>query len=259
MIEARASGEPTRTGATVSFHPARNRAGTVLLAFLLPAFSLAIPRAAGSSAATAGQSESALRVFQAQAPDLDPRVLRQALEAATCARSQGVGEGDTLTVIDYSRPSTQPRLWVLDLHRRRLLFEELVAHGSGSGGNVPTRFSNDLGSRQSSLGLFVTGDTYEGRHGYSLRLHGLEPGTNDRAYDRNIVIHAADYVSREFGRRNGRLGLSWGCPALRPEVACRVIDHIKGGSLLFAYYPDADWLRRSRAPGACPGYAAALR
>jgi len=243
----------------VRLHRSWTPSGSVLLAVLLLAVLFANPRPAGSAGAWSRPDHAAFTALSAGAPDLDPRVLRLALDAASCARSRGIGEGDTLTVIDYSRPSTEPRLWVLDLDGKRLLFEELVAHGAGSGGNVPTRFSNDPGSRASSLGLFLTGETYEGRNGYSLRLHGLEPGVNDLAYDRNIVIHGAGYVSEEFGRRHGRLGQSWGCPALSPRAACRVIDHIKGGSLLFAYYPDRDWLRNSRGPGACAAYADARR
>jgi hypothetical protein len=236
-------------------HHRRARARAIVPALVFLSCALAIPRPAGSSGAGTPRVASNLLGLAAEAPDLDANVLRLALDAAACARSQGIGEGDALTVIDYSRPSTEPRMWVFDLRRKRLLFEELVAHGSGSGGNVPTRFSNDPGSRASSLGLFVTGDTYEGRHGHSLRLHGLERGINDLAYARNVVIHAADYVSEEFGRRHGRLGLSWGCPALRPAVTWRVIDRIKGGSLVFAYYPDGDWLRASGLPRACPAYA----
>ena len=120
-----------------------------------------------------------------------------------------------LTVIDYSRASTQPRLWVLDLEREQLLFEELVAHGQGSGENFATRFSNADGSHQTSLGLFRTADTYVGGNGYSLRLDGLEAGFNDRARERAIVMHGAPYVSDNNVRTVGRLGRSHGCPALR--------------------------------------------
>ena len=140
-----------------------------------------------------------------------------------------------MTVIDYSLPSTAPRLWVLDLARHRVLFHELVAHGAGSGDNFATRFSNEPDSRQTSLGLFLTGGTYEGGNGYSLRLRGLEPGVNDLAAERNIVIHGAWYVSVEHASRYGRLGRSWGCPALPQEVAGTIIDTIKDGSFVFAY------------------------
>ena len=140
-----------------------------------------------------------------------------------------------LTVIDYSRPSTEPRLWVLDLVSHAIIQRELVAHGQGSGDNVATSFSNDEGSHKSSLGLFVTDTAYVGQHGYSLRLRGLDPGVNDRAYARAIVIHGAEYVSEAAARALGRLGRSWGCPAVRPAIARTLIDEIKSGTVLFAY------------------------
>jgi L,D-transpeptidase catalytic domain len=121
-----------------------------------------------------------------------------------------------------------------------------VAHGQGSGHNVPTAFSNVEGTHQSSLGLFVTTETYTGRNGYSLRMDGLEPGFNDQAMARAIVMHGASYVDADRGAAMGRLGRSWGCPAVRTAVAKPLIDSLKGGQFLFAYYPDPDWLARSR-------------
>jgi hypothetical protein len=183
---------------------------------------------------------------------LDPGVLELALRAASCAsRQQLLPADDTLTVIDYSRPSTSPRLWVVDLRTREVVFEELVAHGRESGEDRATRFSNDVGSHQSSLGLFVTLDEYRGRHGRSLRLQGLEPGVNDRALERALVIHGADYVSEEFGAKHGRLGRSFGCAALTRAAAPKVIERIRGGSAVFAYYPDPAWLASSSFLGAC--------
>ena len=180
------------------------------------------------------------------------RVLDLALNAASCAtQSMDVKRPSLLTVIDYSLPSTQARLWVLDLARRRPVFRELVAHGRGSGEDRADRFSNDPGSHQSSLGLFLTGEVYTGSNGYSLRLDGLEPGVNDRARERAIVMHGAPYVSTAVARTMGRLGRSWGCPALRSGVAREVIDAIKGGSLVFVYYPDERWQQSSRFLGSC--------
>src|SRR4051794_39994959 len=159
---------------------------------------------------------SAVPAVLAQGADgLSPKVLAMALDAVSCARARGVsGKGDLLTVIDYSLPSTEPRLWVLDLESGQVLFHELVAHGSGSGDKVPTRFSNVNDSRTTSLGLFLTGDTYEGGNGYSLKLKGLDEGINDRAEERHIVMHGAWYVSADHARQYGMLGRSWGCPAL---------------------------------------------
>lgn len=167
---------------------------------------------------------------------LSPRALAAALDAVSCARSEGVaGRSNLLTLIDYSLPSTEPRLWVLDLEHGTVLFHELVAHGAGSGDNYAVRFSNLDASRQTSLGLFLTGSTYQGGNGYSLRLRGLDPGLNDRAAERMIVMHGAWYVSPEQIRRHGRIGRSWGCPALAKNVAPRVIDRIKEGTFLFAW------------------------
>jgi hypothetical protein len=182
---------------------------------------------------------------------IDADVFGLALGAAHCAVRSGEADPSTLTVIDYSRPSSERRLWVYDLRARTLLYEELVAHGQGSGEEMATRFSNEPDTHRTSLGLFVTGGSYTGRNGYSLRLDGLDRGFNDRARERAIVIHGAPYVSMEFVRAHGRLGRSWGCPALREAVARDVIDAIRGGDLLFAYYPDPEWLASSRFLGSC--------
>jgi hypothetical protein len=172
-------------------------------------------------------------------------VLNLALRAYECGKERGHFEKPYLTVIDYSLPSSAKRLWVLDMEQRRVLFNELVAHGKNSGVDGAMSFSNTPGSRKSSLGLFRTEATYRGRHGYSLNLEGLEPGFNDRALERRIVVHGANYVSPEFLASNGRLGRSYGCPALDRRVSARVIDLIKDGSAVFAYYPDSSWIRRS--------------
>jgi hypothetical protein len=169
-----------------------------------------------------------------------------ALRAYRCGRTLGYIDRPLLTVIDYSLPSTERRLWVIDVAHKRVLFNERVAHGERSGENYAAAFSNRVGSRQSSLGLFRTDDTYDGEHGLSLRLSGLEPGINDRARDRRIVMHGADYVSDGFVATHGRLGRSWGCPALPAGVHAQVIDRIRDGSAVFAYYPDPEWLQSSR-------------
>ena len=182
-----------------------------------------------------------------QAPGLRRDVLRLALDAARTAAEKGmVRRRELLTVIDYSLPSSQPRLFVFDVAARRLLFRELVAHGKNSGGDRTTFFSNSHGSLATSIGLFVTGDTYFGGNGYSLRLRGLDEGFNDQAWDRLVVMHGASYVSRAAIKALGRLGRSWGCPAVRKEVARDIIDTLRGGSPVFAYYPDRDWLKSSK-------------
>ncbi|HEX8172791.1 MAG TPA: murein L,D-transpeptidase catalytic domain family protein [Thermoanaerobaculia bacterium] len=181
-----------------------------------------------------------------QAPGLRAEVLRLALEATQKAAEKGlVRKRNLLTVIDYSLPSSEPRLFVFDLAARKLLFRELVAHGKNSGGDRASFFSNSPGSLATSLGLFVTADTYFGNNGYSLRLRGLEEGVNDMAWDRAIVMHGASYVSRAAIRALGRLGRSWGCPAVRKEIAQKLIDTVRGGSAVFAYYPERSWLAQS--------------
>jgi len=181
-----------------------------------------------------------------EAQGLRAEVLRVALEAKAEAERRGLVERpEILTVIDYSLPSTEKRLWVLDLDRGEVLFHELVSHGKGSGGNRATRFSNVSMSLKSSLGLMTTAETYYGKNGYSLRLDGHEVGFNDQARPRAIVIHGADYATPAFVSRIGRLGRSWGCPALDPKVARRVIDTIKGGSVVFGYYPNETYLSKS--------------
>ena len=170
-----------------------------------------------------------------------------ALSAIRCAVTSGdIDMPRTLTLIDYSKPSVEPRLWVYDLTTGKMLFKELVAHGKNTGDNMATRFSDTLNSRQSSIGLFVTADTYVGSNGYSLRLDGLEPGFNTHARERAIVMHGAPYVSTQFASVQGRIGRSWGCPALRAAVARQVIDTIRGGGVIFSYYPDPTWLKSSR-------------
>jgi len=170
-------------------------------------------------------------------------VLDLALRAYACGRAEGAVQRPVLGVIDYSLPSTRRRLWLIDPRSGRVERSELVAHGRGSGDLLATRFSNTPGSYRSSLGLFVTGETYTGRHGRSLRLHGLEPGVNDAAYERALVIHGAWYATESHAARFGRLGRSQGCPAVAPEVAPAVLDALADGAALFVYGDDPDWQR----------------
>ena len=219
---------------------------------LLPARA---PVAESSPRTTAGQRE--LQQLRALAPDADPGVLALALEARSCAvRNGDAGADARLAVIDYSRPSTEQRLWVFDLVDGRLLHREYVAHGSGSGENFAKHFSNNEGSYQTSLGLYRTAETYIGKNGYSLRMDGLDPGFNDNARPRAIVMHGAGDANPDLIRTQGRLGRSQGCPALREQVAKVVIDELKQRNLVFAYANDAAWLRDGRS-FACDGRSAA--
>lgn len=183
---------------------------------------------------------------------IEPDVLNTALIAASCAVSKGdAAAPSTLTVIDYSKPSSQKRLWVFDMKSHELLYEELVAHGQGSGLGTATEFGNEAETHRTSLGLFKTDTTYVGKNGYSLRLDGLDKGINDLARDRAIVMHGAAYVSEAFVKATGRLGRSWGCPAISAAIAKQLIDRVKGGGLVFAYYPDAKLLKTSKYLGGC--------
>jgi hypothetical protein len=180
------------------------------------------------------------------APAADPQVIRLALDASQCAMAHGMSPSQRLAVIDYSRPSTEPRLWVFDLQQRRLLHQELVAHGRNTGDNYAQHFSNVSGSLQSSLGLYRTLGTYNGNNGYSLRMEGLDTGFNDQALERAIVMHGAPYVDDALSKTQNRIGRSWGCPAVRMGVARQIIDELKGGQFIFSYYPDQKWLATSR-------------
>lgn len=192
-------------------------------------------------------------VLERLAPALSPRAVEAALTALRRLHAAGVPvRSDVLAVLDFSKPSSQHRLFVFDLIHPRVLFEELAAHGRNSGENRAVRFSNEASSLMSSLGVFVTGDTYTGKHGLSLRLEGLEKGINDNTLKRAIVIHPAAYVSEALAKSKGRIGRSWGCPAIRPEISRQLIETIKDGTVLLAWYPDPVWLRTSRLAAADP-------
>jgi L,D-transpeptidase catalytic domain len=152
---------------------------------------------------------------------------------------------DILTICDMSLSANSNRMWIIDLRNRKVLFNTYVAHGQGSGEEYATDFSNDANSHQTSLGFYITGDTYEGEHGTSLRLSGMDHGYNDAAYDRGIVVHGANYVSNDFVAGNQRLGRSWGCPAVPAELSLPIIESIKGNTVLFIYYPDQRYLASS--------------
>lgn len=212
---------------------------------------LAMPLASPAMAGNTSLSDQLL----AAAPDASPAVLQLAASALTCATANGMAPSSRLAVIDYSRPSSVPRLWVFDTREARLLFRELVAHGKHTGDNLARDFSNIEGSLQSSLGLFRTMDTYNGGNGYSMRMDGLEPGFNDQALKRSIVMHGAPYVNESTVQKLGRLGRSWGCPAVREGVARQIIDTLKGGQFVFSYYPDKKWLSQSRFLNCTPAVA----
>ena len=172
------------------------------------------------------------------APNIRPSVIEEAVGAMKCAQSQGIGaNAGRLAIIDYTIPSRKQRLWVVDLKAQKLLFKEHVAHGQKSGHDIPTAFSDRNGSHQTSLGLFYTDTTYQGGNGYSLKLHGLSKGFNQSAMRRQIVMHGAAYVDPHAAVSMGRLGRSWGCPAVRVEIANAMIDALKGGNFIYSHGP----------------------
>lgn len=221
--------------------------GIMVLAVALSLTATAVarePKAAPKILETipAGLRESFTSIVRA-APKLPEKVLSLSLRAYAEAKSRELVSRPRLAIIDYRLPSSDRRLWVLDLVEGSVLFHDWVSHGKNSGDAYAKNFSNTPESLQTSLGLFAAGNTYRGKHGYSLRLHGLEQGINDKAFDRSIVIHGADYVSPQFLQRHGRMGRSWGCPALPRATSNSIIDAIKDGGALVAFAPE--WEARS--------------
>ena len=161
----------------------------------------------------------------------------EALKGFYLLKEKGIIQKDILTLVDFSMSSNSKRLWVIDLTTNTILYNSLVAHGRNTGEEFANSFSNDASSFKSSLGFYATGEIYQGKHGKSLKLDGLEKGLNDRARERGVVMHAADYVSNIFIKNNKRLGRSQGCPAIPVELTDEIINTIKNKSCLFIYHP----------------------
>ena len=209
----------------------------VLLHFSLPL----------SAKAAVQEDDTALaKELHQAAPNLNSKIIKLALHAYHQAEKDGQIKKHRLTVIDYSQPSFKERLWVFDVDKKRLMFNTHVAHGKNSGNVYANHFSNQNSSKTSSIGTFVTASSYFGSKGYSLNLQGLEQGFNNNAYNRRIVIHGAWYMEQPFIKQAGRAGRSWGCPAVSTKLAKPIIDTIKDGSLIFAYFPDKTWLNQSQ-------------
>lgn len=187
-----------------------------------------------------------VKAISAKATNLDPTVLRLSLNAYQKVRQKGIDKQEVLTVIDYSKPSTEKRLWVIDLKSETVIFNTLVAHGKNTGTLKATDFSNKPQSLKSSFGVFVTDETYSGHKGPSLRIQGLERGINDNVYRRNIVFHGASYVSEKVAKVKGMIGRSWGCMAVNNDIIQPLINKIKNNTVVFAYFPDPHWLRSSQ-------------
>ncbi len=151
-----------------------------------------------------------------------------------------------ISIVDFSLPSSKKRLFVIDLKNNKVLFNTYVSHGRNSGRELAQEFSNDAESFKSSLGFYVTGGTYDGKHGFSMRLMGEEPGFNDNALSRSIVMHSAEYINESVIKTQGFIGRSLGCPALSPTIYKPVIEKIKNGTCLFLYSPNKNYLTRSK-------------
>jgi hypothetical protein len=160
--------------------------------------------------------------------------------------TQELADTQFLTIIDFSEYCNNKRLWVLDLSHQTVKFNEWVAHGKRSGNDYATSFSNQYSSKKSSLGFYITGGPYYGRNNLSLKLHGLEKNYNSNAFSRGIVIHGANYISKNIVSRNERIGRSFGCPAVSIASNKKIIDTIKGGSCLFIYHPTSYYINNSK-------------
>lgn len=181
-----------------------------------------------------------------QAPQLSQQVINKVLMTLKCATEYNVDHNNILTIIDYSLPSNEKRLWVFDIKEKSLLFHTYVSHGIKSGALVSNYFSNKYNSKASSIGVYQTQKSYYGRDGLSLRLDGLDRSFNDNASNRSVVMHSGWYVEERFIKKYGRPGRSWGCPALPLENSQAIINTIKDKSLLVIYYPSDNWFSKSR-------------
>ncbi|MCE3238759.1 MAG: hypothetical protein K0R24_1740 [Gammaproteobacteria bacterium] len=191
-------------------------------------------------------STKEITLIHAKAPQLNLTALKLSLTAYQKARQQGLDTQQLLTVIDYSKPSNERRLWVINLKTNTIVLNTWVAHGKNSGGLNATSFSNNARSLKSSLGVFITENSYIGSHGYSMRIQGLEQGINDNVYHRAVVFHGARYVGADVAKSRGMLGRSWGCMAVGQDTIKPLVDTIKNKTVVVAYYPEPNWLKNSK-------------
>ena len=174
-------------------------------------------------------------------------IMHIAQKAFNCATEKHIDiKSEIMTIIDMRMPSSEKRLWLVNMSTNKVLLNTFVAHGKHTGSLYAKHFSNNPNTDETSLGLYLTGNAYYGHDGYSLYLTGLEPGFNDEAKKRHIVMHGANYVSQSFIKKYHRLGRSWGCPAVPKNEIVPIVNTIKGGSLLLIFYPDKNWLSHSK-------------
>jgi L,D-transpeptidase catalytic domain len=195
---------------------------------------------------TSQPGDDTAEVLSKEVNTLNNDVVSKVTTTLQCAKEYHIDHNNILTIIDYSLPSSEKRLWVVDLKEKKLLFHTYVSHGLKSGTLLTTYFSNKHNSKASSVGVYTTEKTYYGRDGLSLRLDGLDKGFNDNASSRAVVIHGGWYVEEDFIKKYGRAGRSWGCPALPLELTKPIINTIKDKSLLLIYYPNDNWFAKSK-------------
>lgn len=185
--------------------------------------------------------------LQLQKMGLNREVFDFALKGFNYMSKMGlIKNSSILSIVDFSKSSSEKRLYIIDLQKIQVLYKTYVAHGAKSGKEFASQFSNSISSNQSSLGFYETLDTYNGGNGYSLRLQGLETGFNDNANKRAIVLHGAPYVDERLVKLQGYIGRSWGCPAVPPALHRAIIDKIKNGTCLFIYSPNTQYLSHSK-------------
>jgi hypothetical protein len=219
--------------------------------FLLFSFTSTTPKNAATPVVTTtnnalAETESVYNMIKAHSGTMPGfACFTKAMNGFKHLKEQGKIKKDLLTVIDFSQSSNTKRLWIIDMDTQTVLYNTLVAHGRNSGDEFATDFSNDNSSNKSSLGFYTTGEIYNGKHGQSLRLDGMESGINSNARSRGVVMHAADYVSDTFIKLHHRLGRSQGCPALPGNLTKEVINLIKDRSCLFIYHPTKNYIAKS--------------
>ncbi|RMX15121.1 hypothetical protein EAS68_12875 [Legionella jordanis] len=185
-------------------------------------------------------------MLRKESPALSPAVANKVMTSLKCADRYNINHNEILTVIDYSLPSSEKRLWVFNLRQKKLLYHTYVSHGIRSGALLTKYFSNKYDSKASSIGVYTTEKSYHGRDGLSLQLAGLDSGFNDNAANRAVVMHGGWYVDEQFIKRYGRPGRSWGCPALPLDLTSSIINTIKDKSFLVIYYPSDNWFVKSK-------------
>ncbi len=203
--------------------------------------------AAGFSSAVAAEATMLNDSLHLDTKGLSIKALEYALKGFNFLQQKGLlFNRDILSICDFSQSSKNKRLYVIDIENKKLVLNTYVAHGKNSGSEFANSFSNSPNSLKSSLGFYVTGNTYMGGHGLSLKIKGLEKGFNDKADGRNIVVHGSDYVGDDFVAFNNFCGRSFGCPAVPSQESPIVINTIKNGSCLFIYHPTQKYLKQSR-------------